>query len=637
MPEKRPCLALILLLLTTASAGVRPTEPAPLLTIERETLRTEISRFLETEMAAHIAAIPSLSPPPERVLGAGTTGEYTWGTFMRAVGAYAEMSKQSRSADRDLAKLVGQVGLWEHKLRSKAFSQLYAAQTLRHFGRDLKSNPVWQGLTEPERVAWRELLDPCRFYDPKTRNVIKLAENYLGVAARIAAIDYQLGLLDDRKMLDELLDRAAQPFMNATLYADDAPPTGRFDRYSNEYARFVWDAAENAGRKDILEALRPSMRAQMKVWWDLVKEDGYGYAWGRSLGAISYMDTMEIVGFLATHPEFRPAPLANLATAYLLAWRWLRRDYRNDTHQLSVFAFGRGNYRYITREREWQQTVGWFGKVADSHMKLMPVLEREQIAQIPARLSLANVARFEFFRHGARKAGVWLVRQGPLNFTLPLTTGPQPGVSDYLPAPHGLAGFAAPVEQLFPALVPYLELQDGRVIVATDGADEIEPAADGRSMKVVWRRWALTGSKSGELVDPHLTSEVVFRLDGTTLKREETLTASEPLTIRRWWMAIPTTARRYVQPAADGQKWMRLESADGILEIASPVADWTIAESLMATGDSPMGRGARGAVPMYVLYEAHNLKLEAHRPLRWRIALRALAAESSQPIKNGKN
>ncbi|MEW6129926.1 MAG: hypothetical protein AB1757_23025 [Acidobacteriota bacterium] len=640
MRKKTQHLAFALLLVTTASASLRANASPTVQFVERQSLRTEISRFLNDEMAAHIRAIQSLNPPPERVLGAGTTGEYTWGTFMRAVGAYAEMARQQALAEHDLAKLVGQAGLWEHKLGSKAFSQLYAAQTLRHFGRDLKTNPVWQGLSEAERIAWRELLDVRRFYDPKTRKVIKLAENYLGVAARLAAIDYQLGILDDRKLLDELLDRAAEPFTKGRLYADDAPPTGRFDRYSNEYARFICDAAETAGRKDILEALKPSIAAQMKLWWDLVKDDGYGYAWGRSLGAISYMDTMEIVGFLAAHPEFRPAPLTHLATAYLLAWRWLRSDYHNDTHQLSVFAFGRGNYRYITREREWQQTVGWFGKVADSYMKLMPVLEREKLTEIPTQLSLPNVARFEFFRRGARSAGVWLVRQGSLSFTLPITTGTQPGVSDYLPAPHGLAGFAAPVEQRFPALVPYLELQDGRVIAATDGADEIEPAADGRSLKVIWRRWALIGSKSGEFVDPHLTSEVSFRLEGATLQREETLTASEPLSIRRWWMAIPTTARRYLQASGDAQKWTRLESADGILEVLAPVADWTISESLIANGDSPLGRGARGAVPMYLLYESHNLQLESRRPLRWRIALRAAAASRPETLplmKHGEN
>src|SRR5207247_10690811 len=146
----------------------------------------------------------------------------------------------------------------------------------------------------------------------------------------------------------------------------------------------------------------------------------------------------------------------------------------------SIFAFGRGNYAYITPQREWQQTTSLFGKLANSHTTLMDALEREGISSFPLVPTLPRVARFEFFRRdNERLAGVWLVREGDLHFALPLTTGTKPGVADYLPSPHGLPGFAAPVEQTYPAFTPYIETPDGATIVATDGADLIEPSADG--------------------------------------------------------------------------------------------------------------------------------------------------------------
>jgi len=64
--------------------------------------------------------------------------------------------------------------------------------------------------------------------------------------------------------------------------------------------------------------------------------------WGRSMGVVSYEDTMEIVGFLARHPEVPPRAVAQLASAYYQAWRTLRQDYNDKTHVLSVFAFGPG-------------------------------------------------------------------------------------------------------------------------------------------------------------------------------------------------------------------------------------------------------------------------------------------------------
>ncbi len=589
-------------------------------TVTTASLRDEVNTFLGKELAAHLSAIKSLDPPPDRILGVPTTGEFSWGTFMRSLAAYAETTGNRELAGRDLAKWVGQIGLIESRAGSKAFSQLYAALALRHFGRDLKTNPLWQGLSPEEQKAWRSLLNPERFYDPKTNRVINLPDNYLGVAARIASISYELGISTDRAFLDKLLDRAAMQFTEGNLYADDSPPTGRYDRYSNEYARYIWEAAEIAGRKDLLDKVRPSLLVQMRLWWDVVSEDGYGYNWGRSQGVVSYLDTPEIAGFLASHPEFRPAPLADIAALYYQAWNYLLHDYRSDAHLLSIFAFGRGNYGYISREREWQQTTGFFGKLANSHTPIMNALEKEGITTFPVVPTLPPVARFEFFRKSPeRSAGVWVVRQGALRFALPITTGPKPGMSDYLPAPHGLPGFAAPVEQIYPVLTAYVELADGRTVVATDGADVIEPGADGLSLRVRWNKWAVVGTPSGKVQDVGLISEVVWRIENGTLTREETLSSKQPVSIRRWRMVVPTT---YDQVETDVNKGVRVDkfySAKGSLDVRLIDVNFPLKTSIVASGDSALGRGVHGAIPLHLVFEARELMLQA--PLKYKIAL----------------
>src|ERR1700749_2401214 len=127
--------------------------------VDAAALGNEVREFLGAEVAAHLADIKSLDPPPERVLGAGSTGEYTWGTWARALAAYAELSGERTLAGRDIARTVGEVGLLEYRLKSTRFSQLYCVLALRHFGRDLEHNAVWQSLTEDERAQWRKLLD----------------------------------------------------------------------------------------------------------------------------------------------------------------------------------------------------------------------------------------------------------------------------------------------------------------------------------------------------------------------------------------------------------------------------------------------------------------------------------------------
>ena len=618
------CLCGVLLVSETAAHGSRDGATDE---VRAADLHADVQAFLEKELAAHLGAIESVSPPPDRVLGVATSGEFSWGTFMRSLAAYADASGKRQLAGRDIAKWVGQIGLVEAHAGSKAFSQLYAALALRHFGRDLKTNPLWLGLSSEEQKAWRSLLNPERFYDPKTNRVIDLPDNYLGVAARIAGISYDLGISTDRMFVDRLLDRAAIQFTTGHIYADDSPPTGRYDRYSNEYARYIWEAAEMMGRKDILEKLRPSLNAQMRLWWDLVSEDGYGYNWGRSQGVVSYLDTPEIVGFIAEHAEFRPAPLKEIAALYYQAWNYLRHDFRDDTHLLSIFAFGRGNYAYITREREWQQTTGFFGKLANSHPKIIRALNEEGVTKFPVRPTLGAVNRFEFFRKEPERAsGVWLVREGALRFALPITTGPRPGLSDYLPVPNGLPGFAAPVEQAYPVLVPFIELADGRTIVATDGADAIEPSADGKTLRARWTRWSIIGGKPGVWSDVGLTADVIWRLDNGTFIREETLSSKEPVSIRRWQLAVPTSYGEVVTEMNGPVRIDRFSSASGTLATQLSDATFSFKTSIVASGNRPLGRGVHGAIPLHLVFEALNLTVQNGKPLKYRLALTVTTA-----------
>lgn len=584
---------------------------------------TDATAFLEREITAHVAAVERLDPPQETVLGVPTKGDFTWGSFMRAVTDCSAVLDRRELAGRDLPRFLGQAGLIEARQGGKTFAQLGAALTLRRWGTDLRTNALWQSLTPAEQAEWRDLLDPGRFYDRKTRKLIDLPENYFGVAARIAVINFETGLVPDRAQVDEMLEEAAKQFTGGALYTDDAPPTGRYDRYSQEYARFVYEAAGTVGRTDLQAAVAPALHAVMRTWWDLVSPDGCGYPWGRTIGAISYQDTMEIIGFLAAHPEFRPAPLPELAAVYHAAWQWLQRDYQPDRHLLNMFGFGRGNYSYMTPGRQWQQTTAFLFKSADSLRRLRAALEKDGIAEFPAKPTLPTVARFEWFRRGDRPAGVWLVRGERLRFALPFTTGPQAGIADYLAAPHALPGFAAPVQQILPVTVPHLELADGRVLMAADCADEIEPAADGRGVRAVWRRWVTPGGEPAKFVEPGLTAEVAWRIEGNTLRRTEKVTATgQPVAIRKFHVMVPMTSARVATRFESGQRIDRFESAEGVLEVKADAGRLALAATLEATGDTAAGKGARGPIPLLLRFETGNFTVTPEQPLEWTLEFR---------------
>lgn len=590
-------------------------------TVSVSTLNSEIKEFTAREIAVHFADIKTLNPPPERVMNALTVGEFSWGSYARALAAQADIGGNRTIAGKDTARAIAEMGLIEARNGGKAFSQLYSTLALRHYGTDLSKNAVWTSLSDEEKKEWHSLLDPSRFYDAKKRAVINLPENYLGVAARVAAMSWQMGVLKDRAFLDSVVERAAEQFLSGKIYSDDNPPTGRYDRYSNEYARFCWDAAEIAGRKDILEKLKPSVKEQMRLWWDLVSPEGYGYNWGRSQGLVSYLDTLEIAAFLGQHAKFRPAPLADIASLYNLAWRWVRADYSDQTHLFTVFKFGRGNYSYISREREWQQAGTSFGKIILANDNFMRALEKENLKEFPVTPKLSDISRFEFFeKKPDRQFGVWLIRQGKFQFALPVTTGTKPAVADYLPAPFGLLGFSAPVEEVYPSLVPFLEFADGKTYATSEGADEIIPSSDGKSLKVIWRRWALVGSKTGERFENGLTSEVEFKLENNRLIRRETLIADKEVTIKTWRVAVPTTADKSRFEIKDNERKDFFTGREGTLVVAMK-SDWKTNQSVFAAGDSRLGKGVLGAIPLHLIYEASDLQLKKGQRMTWEITL----------------
>jgi len=317
-----------------------------------------------------------------------------------------------------------------------------------------------------------------------------------------------------------------------------------------------------------------------------------------------------------------PAPLPRLASAYFAAWSWLRRDFNDETHLLSLFAFGRGDYSYITKDREWQQTTTFFGKVIAAHQMFMKALEKEGVKSFSRQLSLADVARFEYFRNGpGRKFGVWVVRQGNIHFELPFVTGPKAATSDYEPAPHGFPGFVVPVEKIYPCLVPFLELEDGRTIAPADGADAIRPAADGKSVTAFWKGWVVAGSKAGETVDSALVSEVTWSLQGNSLHRVESLITSKPLKIRRLWLAIPSRNSHFETVELGNARIERLTSNGTTLDVQVKHADWPVQISAYATGDDSLGRGDRGAIPLHLILESKSISLTPGVPESWEITL----------------
>ena len=123
-------------------------------TVSTDSLKSEIREFTAREIAAHFANIKALDPPPERVFNGLTVGDFSWGSFARALAAQADIGGNRFIAGKDTARAIAEIGLIEARKCGKSFAQLYSILALRHYGKDLSQNAVWLSLSEPEKKEW---------------------------------------------------------------------------------------------------------------------------------------------------------------------------------------------------------------------------------------------------------------------------------------------------------------------------------------------------------------------------------------------------------------------------------------------------------------------------------------------------
>jgi hypothetical protein len=104
------------------------------------------------------------------------------------------------------------------------------------------------------------------------------------------------------------------------------------------------------------------------------------------------------------------------------------------------------------------------------------------------------------------------------------------------------------------------------------------------------------------------------------LTREETLSSKQPVTVRRWRLAVPSTYDRVETEMIKGVRVDRLNSSSGSLVVRMTDANFPVKTSIMATGNSPLGRGVHGAIPLHLVFEAKDVTVDS-RGLKQSIAL----------------
>jgi len=382
-----------------------------------------------------------------------------------AIGEYYRATNETTLGEYDLVDLAARC------VTAQVFTEeghenglAYSALGLLSFGPAKDRNPLWERLLDPTREQLdRQLLERSD-YDNHFQS--------FNIAKAVTRFSLGLSKKDETgRLIDRFLERIEST--SSTGYFDDASGEegklgGAFDIYGVLSFVFIRQALQLHSNLHLRERKLPSLRTYsekyLKMIPDLVRQDGSGFAYGRSLGAYGQMHCISLI---------------------LQALRdgWIaddKRDLYTDTvRRLFMHFFATyldQEHGYLVIRDEERNTVPY-------HTARMANFDAARYLCQWARLARATkgsaapskpvaprkVARFVSFDKSHKKEQGLFVYQDPdsgLAVQLPLiASGEQgKGTSDYLAFPHSPGIFDWPVQKYLPIMMPELTFGD-KVIV----------------------------------------------------------------------------------------------------------------------------------------------------------------------------
>lgn len=382
-----------------------------------------------------------------------------------AIGEYYRATNETTLGDYDLIDLAART------VTAQAFSPeemenglAYAALGLLSFSPAKDRNAVWERLMDPTREQLDKLLLERSDYE----------NHYQAFNIAKAVTRFSLGLSkkdETGRLIDRFLERIDSK--SSTGYFDDAAGEenrlgGAFDIYGVLSFVFIRQALQLHANLHLRERKLPSLRSYsekyLKLIPDLARQDGVGWAYGRSLGAYGQMHCISLVlqalrdGWIAPNQRDLYVDTVrrlfmNFFVTYLdqESGALVIRDEERNTvpyHTTRMANFDAA--RYLCQWSRLARSAG--GSAAPS-------------AAVPAR----KVARYVSFDKSHRKEQGLFVYQDPesgLALQLPLMASSKlgKGTCDYLAFPHSPGIFDWPVDHYLPIMQPELTFGD-KVIV----------------------------------------------------------------------------------------------------------------------------------------------------------------------------
>jgi len=368
-----------------------------------------------------------------------------------AIGEYYRATGETELDGKDLIDLAARcitAQTFAHPVAENGLA--YAALGLLSFGPAKDRNPVWERLVDETRTRLDRLLLARSDYENHWQS--------FNIAKSVGRYSMGLSKKDETgKLIDRFLQRIDEK--SSGKFHDDSEENnkGIFNLYGVLSFVFIRQALQLHANIHLRERKLPSLRTYaekyLRVFPDLVREDGLGWSYGRGIGAYGQMHCISMI---------------------LQGFRddWILEDKKSQYFELlrKLFYFfymtyvDRENGTLIIRDAERNTIDNHTTRMADfdgaRYLSQWSRLARnltapEHVAPAAAR----NTSRFVIFDKCARKEqGLFIYKdiQSGLHFNIPLTHTDCPNSSDSLAFPHSPGIFDWPVNKYLPIMLPEL-------------------------------------------------------------------------------------------------------------------------------------------------------------------------------------
>lgn len=347
--------------------------------------------------------------------------------------------------------------------RTHSFWSYRVAESLNRFG-SFDQNALIGDWPEPMRAELERACDTTSFVELLDSGL--LPRNYAAVIARCELGRARLGIIDDPRLLDDLVTRTRMMLSASPQgFLDDSTTgVGRYDIYTADVYLFTEPLAQLLG-----PVWDHGARGALDLVAKVGSTDGSAVTWGRSTGALAACLTMEL------------AALAIDRSIGDGADRWLTRALVAVEHFDRWFNDGlitahqyRSTYGYRGTQRRLQMTLDVLGKLAYSAATLQRADPGLQCAD---RNGIHPDSNHLISFSQRPIAAVWAYRSRDCTLVVPFVGSTR---SDYLPAPHNPGLYEVPVDSGIASLVP-LVFADGRAFTVGGPPDSIRLAGEGVS------------------------------------------------------------------------------------------------------------------------------------------------------------